>query len=682
MRWLLIIFFVFILACRQMSYTATNLTELNAHLDTPVPSGATITLADGSYGNLDLQDLTFRAPVTIRAQNSGGAIFTTVFLDNVHYLSFDDVVVERPLDVGEQNYTHAVDIEDSSHISFSNSEFLGSDDDDYTNDPYAFTVLTSDNISVVDSTFHDLARGMVVGSSTNVTMARNYFYDISQDVSDWAGNTGLLIEGNVMTAMHGDGVVHNDFIQFQTASTPKADENVIIRGNFILESENDSTNYETQAIFLRDQTTNYQFKNFLIENNVIYTSTSHGISIVDDGPADFIVRNNTVLKVPGAAGTAAIAIPTGGGTNVQVTGNVASTISIDGAYTNSGNIIADPADYSDLFVRAEDGQSLTDFLPLPGTSVYFGNGVGAEDLLLSATKPLAFQDITRATDELAYRDVDFAAEIYPGGGLSGSGTISTDAWVDWDWGHDAETTTGDADTSHNFPGPGTFDVVMSIDDSAGHTGDYTKTVVLTSPLLVDLPFNGDLTDNGGAGGTVAWTETPAYDSNQADFDEGGASYVTVSGVSESLSGLTQISIAFTFTVGTTVSRARMLWLTTSYGIQLKDSGDLLSFILTTTDSGETIEAAAADAFDGLPHDVLATYDALTGDAIIYFDGSVLASQSGITGLVKPETSDLTIGSDGGTSHFDGQIDNVRIIRGIVTPGTLESVVSTLSSEMP
>ena len=93
-------------------------------------------MASGNYGDLSLSDKSFGGTVTIRsADGAGGAVFHSITVDNVDFLSFDSITVERPLDVGEPNYGYAVSISDSSNVAIANSEFFGSVDEDYDNDP-------------------------------------------------------------------------------------------------------------------------------------------------------------------------------------------------------------------------------------------------------------------------------------------------------------------------------------------------------------------------------------------------------------------------------------------------------------------------------------------------------------------------------------------------------------------
>ena len=100
-------------------------------------------------------------------------------------------------------------------------------------------------------------------------------------------------------------------------------------------------------------------------------------------------------------------------------------------------LIVDSADYDGLFVWADGGQEPADFLPIPGSPVDFGNGLGAEDLLATIDKPLVYITGTRGVG-LDAQDVTFIAVPYPGGGL----VEGPDASYAWDFGDGAGTDTG------------------------------------------------------------------------------------------------------------------------------------------------------------------------------------------------------------------------------------------------
>ena len=80
----------------------------------------------------------------------------------------------------------------------------------------------------------------------------------------------------------------------------------------------------SQGIFIGDETEGYQYKNFLIEDNLVYNSIIHGISVDPDSMDGITIRNNTVLTNPNPGQISSIIVS---GLNIVIENNVATDVS-------------------------------------------------------------------------------------------------------------------------------------------------------------------------------------------------------------------------------------------------------------------------------------------------------------------------------------------------------------------
>jgi hypothetical protein len=132
----------------------------------------------------------------------------------------------------------------------------------------------------------------------NIIIRNNKVHHIQGDSLRIVQASNILIENNSIYSLLGASydINHTDMIQFWTTNTNKPTTNVTIRGNY-LHSGNEVV---AQSIFMRNEVVDkglankeMYYKNILIENNIIYSSHTHGITVGET--VNLNIKNNTVL---------------------------------------------------------------------------------------------------------------------------------------------------------------------------------------------------------------------------------------------------------------------------------------------------------------------------------------------------------------------------------------------------
>ncbi|MCK5788165.1 MAG: T9SS type A sorting domain-containing protein [Chlamydiia bacterium] len=200
-----------------------------------------------------------------------------------------------------------------NNISISNSYFTSIEDDvvfDYSNGTTA-TVwkeqtssginIIGDNAEVINCEFYNVHFGMRF-SGNNITIKDNKitnFYADGIQVSSGCNNT--TVTGNIIKNAYVVDEQHDDGIQFWTNKNAGEIKNVIISNNIVMNfadgipaevAQYGLASEPMQGIILTDGWAN----NWIVENNLVVNSHSHGISIY--GANDCRIQNNTVIKNP------------------------------------------------------------------------------------------------------------------------------------------------------------------------------------------------------------------------------------------------------------------------------------------------------------------------------------------------------------------------------------------------
>lgn len=263
--------------------------SLRAALDAAA-AGDVIVLAAGDYGAVRIEGARFSPPVTIRAEQPGGAVFDSLTIQGAEGLRFEGIHVSHPDNGGPQS--RIVEIADSDRIEIVNSEVNGRVDDDFGGH-FGIRIGGGQGHRILANRIHDVKHGIAVFGARDVTVAENRMEDIGEDSFKFAGVDGALVENNTgPERMFPAPRAHDDFMQFQGGPSRR----VTIRGNVFLPQNS----LHAQGIFVAGDGGH---ADILIEENIIATTMARGISV--NRGTGITVRRNTVVGLPGQRGTVA-----------------------------------------------------------------------------------------------------------------------------------------------------------------------------------------------------------------------------------------------------------------------------------------------------------------------------------------------------------------------------------------
>jgi Ca2+-binding RTX toxin-like protein len=308
-----------------MLTTVNNAAALTTALKTAA-AGDTILLAPGAYA-LSITDIAAAGVVITSADLANRATVTSLNIKGTSGLTFSDLEFDRSTAIGENGFT----VTDSHNIAFRRLDVHGSLDGNPQNDATAFLLRSSSNISIRESEFHELGKGIAHLGVDHLTLSGNLFHDIRTDGIRGGGSNWVTITGNRFQDFFPVAGDHADAIQFWTTHTTanahdiRVADNVVTRGSGAV----------MQGVFLGDETAGVYYERVVIEGNVISGGMYHGINV--DSAFDVTIRGNVVQgysdmkswirvdKVDGAnlADNVANTFLTAGSTNVVQTANTA-----------------------------------------------------------------------------------------------------------------------------------------------------------------------------------------------------------------------------------------------------------------------------------------------------------------------------------------------------------------------
>lgn len=354
-----------------MTVVSSN-TELMSALANAQP-GDTIELAPGNYGDVVIDGYKFTSTVSIRSQDPDApATFDMLFIKNARFLTFDHIAVRHVLASGEPDWSSAFRIDNSDHITVSNSEISGTADGSHTNDGQGLLVLDSSNVTLEGNVFHDLKTGLSVGRSEDIVVSRNTFVDIRSDGADFANVRRVVVEGNVFTDFHpayslGD---HPDMIQVWNDGSYGDMSHIVISNNKLSQG----TGGNVQGIFIQgalagsDGIPPPALHDVIVSGNTIDIGAAQGIWLSEVNSAR--ISANTLTQSEG--GGSVPSIRTDHTTATTVERNTAPQIIDIGStgLTSTENTITAPAALGSTL----DGTAGGDIL----------NGAGGDDVISGA----------------------------------------------------------------------------------------------------------------------------------------------------------------------------------------------------------------------------------------------------------------------------------------------------------
>jgi hypothetical protein len=245
-------------------------------------SGDQILMASGDYGSLKIQDIHINGQVTITsADPNAPAVIQYLSVSHCDGLTFTGIEINvRPGSLG-------IGVGYSSEINFENMHVHGTVDGEYTLDGSGMTVRNSTNVTVSNSTFHDLGGGITHIDDNGLVLSNNSFHDLRSDGIHGTRSSNVTITDNTFTDFHPQGSDHPDAIQFWTNGDAPA-SNITITGNTITRGDGS----KIQGIFLGDEG-GAGYKNVTITENAVIGGMYHGIRLVHGDGA--VVSDNLVV---------------------------------------------------------------------------------------------------------------------------------------------------------------------------------------------------------------------------------------------------------------------------------------------------------------------------------------------------------------------------------------------------
>ena len=322
--------------------------------------GDKIILAAGNYGSVSISNKNYSSAVTLQTSVSNPAHFDGLFIGNSSNLSFSGLDIGRALGDSEPIYTQLSWIRNSSSIAFSHVDFHGSGDTDPTHDGFALMATGVTGLSIADSSFTDVWRGLGLKQSSQVSVQNSEFKYVRSDGIVVASTDGISIDNNSFTDFRPVLPDHADAIQFWNTGETKGSSNISIKNNVIIQtyfSGIDQTGL--QGIFISDPL-EYGYKNILIENNLLYSNNSYnGITVV--GGTDVTVVDNSVLSKTGDAMQFWIRLESS--QNVTLADNITDNIILKNlvGLTQSHNVnLATNPEYKALLPKLDTAQAAGD----------------------------------------------------------------------------------------------------------------------------------------------------------------------------------------------------------------------------------------------------------------------------------------------------------------------------------
>lgn len=296
------------------SYTGTvvvhNASELKAVIAN-YTGDTTVILAAGDYGDIAIKNKSSGSLTLVSADQAQPAVITLT-ISNSQNITLDGLHFDPP----GTKWGNALSISGSSNISVTNSTFEGTDPS-YADLARGMYVDKSSNISVTNNQFSDLTRGAVFTNSQNIEVLNNSVTDMRSEGFNFAGVSNVEIAGNTGTNFHAQPGDHPDFIQFWTAGVTTPSSNIYIHDNTLTVG----TGTGSQGILLGNES-HIPYSNVVITNNNLETTYPLGIAVYEANGV--VVEGNNALKAEQSDYKTQIHI--GSSTDVTMSGNSANAI--------------------------------------------------------------------------------------------------------------------------------------------------------------------------------------------------------------------------------------------------------------------------------------------------------------------------------------------------------------------
>jgi len=252
-------------------------------------AGDSILLASGTYSGLSVSGINPSGNVTITSQNPAApAVLTPFTVSNSSNLTFSHLEMNAS---GVTGGAYAFQVSSSSKVTFDSNFVHGPLGVDPNQAATGLLLKNSSNVSVTNSTFQYLQSGMMDTGNNGVLLSGNSFSHMAGDGIDNAGVSNVQVLNNSFTdTVALTNGLHPDAIQFWTAGTTTAMQNITISGNTFVRG----SGIGSQGVFIEDDN-NLPYQNVSVTNNTIIGGQYNGISVY--GAADnFNVSDNQIVS--------------------------------------------------------------------------------------------------------------------------------------------------------------------------------------------------------------------------------------------------------------------------------------------------------------------------------------------------------------------------------------------------
>jgi hypothetical protein len=336
--------------------TVRNASEFKAAL-TAAKSGDTISLASGDYGDVTLNGLKFATDLTIKSANPNDvASFHSISVVGSSGINFVDVNIDMTPTASTYAFSSALRISSSSDIGFSGGNIEGGaavngvsqnapvGTADKTGNVIGLytgrgvTIEKSSGVTIENTEISQLMKGVVLSKVSDLKLIGNEIHHTRTGMISGGDVSDALIEGNHIYSSNphnfsgaGD---HADFIHLWTAASGQigASENIVITDNLIEQGDGQAI----LGIYLDDNGLGVGFKNADISDNVILNGNFQGLRL--ENVFDSKVADNTLLQTSGAAKTAPGILLRSGSHDIDIFGNITSTVDATGNGSITNNI--------------------------------------------------------------------------------------------------------------------------------------------------------------------------------------------------------------------------------------------------------------------------------------------------------------------------------------------------------
>lgn len=422
--------------------------------------GQAIVLAAGNYPKLAIRNIRPADTIIIRSKDPNRpAQVSGIDISESQNVWIQQLAVTPTAGVGTARDSALITVRNSKGIGIVANRVFGWPDGNYAADPDGVHFDGVDNVTLARNEMHDLGRGVVFATVRDGRMTDNTLYNLRSDGADFAGVQRIEIDGNLFTSFHPIEPDHPDFIQFWTREAKIRDTHTVsIHHNVMLHGA--GTGESPQAIFIGNENPGWVYRDFRIENNIIYNGVPHGISLYDVVGAR--VANNTIVMVPGSDPRMRPKINLTGSRDVDVVANVVPQIGQERSQSvrldnNLETYAASPGQAlhpDQLFLDPNAGPSATDrsFAPLPGGRLTAANAVGALPALAPTWRD-EFAIVRTPLGVRGNREVQFDARMNDDPAAVGT-------TYEWDFG-DRNTGEG-AVVQHRYKDPGVYPVKLTV----------------------------------------------------------------------------------------------------------------------------------------------------------------------------------------------------------------------------